>query len=514
MGVVLVVGCASFDTIHIEREGKRETVNIIGGAGLYTALAAARQGAEAILYGPRPEPMTESFQPVEEKITWLGPHVSPDQMPGLEIVHHGGGRATLLGAAWGAESLLEPDCLPEIRDFDFDIVHIAALSAARKQLRLAEFFAESKQERLISAGTYARAITDDTASVRALMDVSDLFFMNSNEANLLFGDSAIAAKNGKLLFVTGGNDGVTIYQDGPPVAVPAVEAQEFDPTGAGDTFCGGTLAEIADGNSDPVSAAKQAVKLASGVIERPGPAFLLSMTIIALIAILFCATPVSARTPDLGNPTACQVGTAEFHLKNQKPVTAGKAFVVKLNSGQSVLITPLHLIGPSGGFPRQLNAAQCQAQFDKVYVYNLYSGEIIAEANQQLLSNGDISQAQNADLRGDLLAFKLKRNAKLQPLTLSRNLPREGSDAYLLGEDTGRSTRKIQYHEGSVIESKPGYVAVKLKRALRLSALSGSPVVDSKGEVIGMLYGSAADKQTFYLNPGASISQRLNRELK
>ena len=86
---VVVVGTASLDVLHL---GTR-TAHTIGGAGLYTALAAHHAGATTALYAPRPDPMPASLQPVADRVIWTGPAIAPDAFPRLEIAQHGGGRA-------------------------------------------------------------------------------------------------------------------------------------------------------------------------------------------------------------------------------------------------------------------------------------------------------------------------------------------------------------------------------------------------------------------------------------
>ncbi len=61
--------------------------------------------------------------------------------------------------------------------------------------------------------------------------------------------------------------------------LPADMTTERDPTGAGDTFCGATLAGLARGD-EPVQAAQNASALAARVIEHVGPAFLLGLPLI------------------------------------------------------------------------------------------------------------------------------------------------------------------------------------------------------------------------------------------
>ena len=156
-----------------------------GGAALYTAAAAWRAGAAVTLLAPRPDPLPEFLQPAAARFPWIGPIIDPEQLPRLEIAHYGGGKAALLSAAWGAEALLTPADLPDDLS-GYRFVHIAALRSAQRQV---DFLRGCRQRGAmrISAGTYGHVVYDETATVRALFEEADLFFMNENEANGLFG---------------------------------------------------------------------------------------------------------------------------------------------------------------------------------------------------------------------------------------------------------------------------------------------------------------------------------------
>ena len=267
---LLVIGVASLDTVHVAGR----TVHTAGGAGMYTALAVNRAGVRVTLLAPHPQPMPAALAPVAERVIWLGPHVSADELTRLEIAHHGAGQATLLRADWGAERRLMTDDLSiDLRAFDF--VHIAALSSAAKQL---EFLRACRERgaRRISVGTYARLVYGETEVVRALFHSADLFFMNENEANGLFGSiEAARTDRDKLLFITLAERGALVIEGERATHVPAPPAREVDPTGAGDVFCGATLAALSQGDP-PVAAARRGVALASAAIEHLGPAGLLA----------------------------------------------------------------------------------------------------------------------------------------------------------------------------------------------------------------------------------------------
>lgn len=268
---IFVIGTASLDRLHLA-DGQR--VNCAGGAALYTALAAARAGAAAGLFAPKPAPLPTPLYLVPNHVTWVGPQIAPEQLPRLEIAHHGGGRATLIDAAWGAEDQLTVASIPKAAPKS-KLVHVAALSSARRQLEFVRALQAGANAPLISAGTYARLVYNETEAVRRLFEVTDLFFLNENEAKGLFGSVGRAKTRPEaLLFVTLDAEGALVIEGKQVTHVPGCPIPEVDPTGAGDAFCGATLAGLVQGLA-PVAAVQQAVKLAARTVGSVGPAALL-----------------------------------------------------------------------------------------------------------------------------------------------------------------------------------------------------------------------------------------------
>jgi sugar/nucleoside kinase (ribokinase family) len=290
---LLVVGCVSSDTLHLEQSGERRTYLTTGGAGLYTALAASAAGADVTLYAPKLETRSAKLITLTKNINWIGPIVRDESlMPRLEIVHHGDDRATLLGAGWGAESEMNPENLEQqlehaLVNQDFDIAHIAALSHPSKQVQFAEYCRKKYGKAAISAGTYARAISMDKLSVLKLVGLCDYFFMNANESRLLSADQAQpgaepSAQSFKFsfknhLFVTDAGAGVTAFcPDASSIKAKAVhlDSGPFDPTGAGDSFCGATLARLGAGRTPDKKLISEAIlagiEAATAVIKQPG----------------------------------------------------------------------------------------------------------------------------------------------------------------------------------------------------------------------------------------------------
>jgi len=268
---LLVVGGASLDILHFQGR----TVRSAGGAGLYTSLAAHRAGARVTMVGPRPSPMPRELQPAAERIRWIGPLVSPEELPTFEIAHHGAGHTNLENIYWRSEAMLSPADLPRLEP-DPDLVHCIGLTDPQRQLAFVTHLRSIG--RTVACGTYSCAATDHAPVVREIMERADIFFCNESEAVGLFGSvDEACTRPGKVLFITRGPRGAKVVLGDYATDIPAVPVRELDPTGAGDTFCGTVLALLALG-AHPVIAAEHGVAAAAEMITGVGPEALLRDT--------------------------------------------------------------------------------------------------------------------------------------------------------------------------------------------------------------------------------------------
>jgi len=267
---VLVIGVVSIDQLHIDGKSFRT----VGGAGMYTAMAVQSSGASVELFAPRPRNMPSMLRQVDERLNWFGPQILLRELPHLEITHHGNDVATLNSIEWGAEIKLDPEDLPSDLS-ECKIVHLAALSSAERQLHFIDA-CRSRGAQMISAGTYSHVVKHEPKTVRKLMKEADIFFMNENEANGLFGSIGnLVIDPEKLVCVTLGRNGAIVLTDDVSEEIPARSLEEFDPTGAGDTFCGATLAGLSRGVF-PQDAVTTAIDMAGLVVTALGPQALLS----------------------------------------------------------------------------------------------------------------------------------------------------------------------------------------------------------------------------------------------
>jgi sugar/nucleoside kinase (ribokinase family) len=264
---ILVIGAVSLDTVHLPNQHiVTRPIASAGGAAYYTSLAAQRAGARVTMLAVKPSVIPTVLQSVSSLVNWVGPQITLDTLPRLEIAHYGGGKAQLLHASWGAEPQLTPAYLPADLT-QYDMVHIAALSSAQRQH---EFFdaCRARGAKCISVGVYARVVYGETETVRQLHSSADLFFMNENEARGLFGSVERAhTAPGNVLYVTLGELGANVVTAESTIHIPAPNIVEFNPTGAGDTFCGTALTALANG-ATAVEAAEQGVRAASAHVAN------------------------------------------------------------------------------------------------------------------------------------------------------------------------------------------------------------------------------------------------------
>jgi sugar/nucleoside kinase (ribokinase family) len=269
MAHVLVIGSPSIDTLHFNEQ----TEISAGGAGTYTAMAAHRSGADVSMFGPRPDPVPDQLQPIADRLSaWLGPVIPLKDIPHFEISHDGD-KATYLDFFVGEKERLDPAALPPDLSI-YDGIHITALGGGRQQLR---FFKACRERgaKYISAGTFIHDVKKTPDALRDLLDLSDVFFMNEEEAAGIFGSiEKIKTRPGAVLYITLGKRGAIVVQGDFRTKLPASPAKILNPTGAGDTFCGAAFSNLLQG-MHPIMAAGKAMALAAQEIEHFGPSALL-----------------------------------------------------------------------------------------------------------------------------------------------------------------------------------------------------------------------------------------------
>jgi hypothetical protein len=264
---LIVIGGASLDILHFVGRTERAA----GGSGLYTSLAAERMGMRVMMIAPRPNPVPPELEPAARRLDWRGTEVPPEELPTFEIAYPGNGQTQYVNIWWRSEASLSLEFIPD--DLPAGLVYCIPMIDTHLQVQFLRHF--KSQERALACGTHLGAVNNQLDAVRQSMGLADFFFCNEGEACGIFGALEQAQTDaGKILFITQGKKGARVIQGNHTTDIAGVSVEELDPTGAGDTFCGTTLARLAQG-AHPVMAARYAVIAAAEMITKVGPEALL-----------------------------------------------------------------------------------------------------------------------------------------------------------------------------------------------------------------------------------------------
>jgi len=144
--------------------------------------------------------------------------------------------------------------------------------------------------RLLACDTMDHWINGSPKELRKVLDRVEILVINDSEARLLSGEPnivraarAILKMGPKTVLIKRGEYGVLQFSDSAIFAVPAYPLEEvFDPTGAGDSFAGGFVGQLARSSDSGQVSLRRAIVygsvVASFAVEDFGPQRLTSLT--------------------------------------------------------------------------------------------------------------------------------------------------------------------------------------------------------------------------------------------
>ena len=199
-----------------------------------------------------------------------------------------------------------------------------------------------------------------------------------------------------------------------------------------------------------------------------------------ILPLLFAAWSASAApTP----PVDVVYGPLFHHGK--QTLAAGTAFVVQMPEG-TFLLTAQHLFGPAGDLPRDLTPEETKQFVSSMSAVSLMHPAVKVASSEMLLIPSAKKFSED-DAGHDVAAFRLG-NYKGGALTLAGALPGNGESVYLLAVPRGE--QKLRLVPAKVIQA--GVTALEYafdEGIVNLGATSGAPVLNEKGEVVGINLG-------------------------
>ncbi|WP_166866839.1 carbohydrate kinase family protein [Salinibacterium sp. ZJ70] len=285
---VVIVGDVINDIVAVTREPVRadtDTSAVIratsGGSAANTAVWAASCGAQVDFVAA--VGAHDAAAHIDE-LTSAGVRpqlqIEPDAATGTIIILAQGEQRAMLTER-GANSLLRASSVTDELLAEAGVLHVSGYSI------LDGFGVSATRELLARASEVGVPVSVNPASVGFISDFGvelfrqaiggvSILILSSEEARLLTGiDDDIAAawaiaREVPIVALTRGSAGVQVFVYGTePVAVPVIPVEVVDPTGAGDAFAAGFLAEWVR-SGDAVQAARAGVEVAARAVRVIG----------------------------------------------------------------------------------------------------------------------------------------------------------------------------------------------------------------------------------------------------
>lgn len=207
------------------------------------------------------------------------------------------------------------------------------------------------------------------------------------------------------------------------------------------------------------------------------------------------------------------VGVPRFVFNDGTTLVVGKVFVVAWSGARTFAVTVLHLLGPEGGYTHYVPAAEVGHQVNSVEILDLQGGSVMATARKAVLRSGVPVELNGGDPGDDLVAFECTNAGRMAKLTLSRQACPVGARVWLYTKADMSGSQACDRYMGVVQNSDAETITIKLQRPLDATSSSGSPVLNDKNELVGMMVGRQDDtRTTFVCIQGSSIYQKIAKD--
>lgn len=203
------------------------------------------------------------------------------------------------------------------------------------------------------------------------------------------------------------------------------------------------------------------------------------------------------RTYNTPVPTAPKLGPAAalrptIVLRAGGENDAGTAVAVRIAPGKEpILLTALHLFGPDGGLDRRYAPAELEKLVKEIQLKPFGGNTVVARTRGVLRKKGPMLVEGESRIQFDLAVFSLTPKPKVTVLPLAEKDPKMGEWVWLVGDEFKSQPQRQRLFPAQVgiVNLNGGWL--RLKTPVELSGFSGAPVVNGKGEVVGILIGGS-----------------------
>jgi hypothetical protein len=224
----------------------------------------------------------------------------------------------------------------------------------------------------------------------------------------------------------------------------------------------------------------------------------------ALLALALAATVQLAAAPP--QPDAAQQAICRPQITaDGQSFVAGTGFLLEAN-GKTLLVTALHLFGPNGGMETQVGWADMPAHVSGVDC-TVFATGAVWQTDKPLLIPGAEALGAKGPLR-DLAAFPFTGSAPVR-LKLAAVSPKAGDSVWLVAQVLKGAPRSQLLHHGVVSYAGDDALEYRMDNDTPvITATSGAPVVNAKGEVVAVNLAGGVIDSHFYATGDSLVSLR------
>jgi hypothetical protein len=189
---------------------------------------------------------------------------------------------------------------------------------------------------------------------------------------------------------------------------------------------------------------------------------------------------------------------------------AGTAFAAKIEGEkQPVIVTAIHIFGPAGGLKKDIPSTNLPKAVKNIELTDVFNGNNCGTVSNVL----SIPNANYKYYKNDVAAFLSGKNTNVSPLKISSKIPNVGDNVWLAAGFTSEdNSKKQKLYRATVVESSDSILSYEYENnKLTLQATSGAPILNEKGEIVGINLGHKqdGDKLIGIANPCVSFKKMI-----
>ena len=168
-------------------------------------------------------------------------------------------------------------------------------------------------------------------------------------------------------------------------------------------------------------------------------------------------------------------------------IQAGKAFAINLDGcPDPLLVTALHLFGPSGGLTKKIEAVDLKKKVLRIELQNITKREnIISFKAVSVTPDGALAGKMPMTGVGDFASFSAPKSMRRVALNVATSVPAVGERLLVVTSVIGLAGRLV--FEAETHGFQDGYLMYKfITPGFSLQATSGAPVLNLSGQVVAI----------------------------